>query len=260
VEERIGFFTLKTHVALRKVAQWRAHRDLASRRALWDMLQEYLRQSSSTGCSYTDYWQLYHQIRTRKPTEVLECGTGVSTLVIAHALMENERDTGQHARLTSMEESSEWLEMSRRLLPEQFHARVDFCLSDTVEDTFSLFRGVRYRDVPRRPYDFAFIDGPNYKTPKNGVATFDLDFLHLLRTADHPMAGLVDKRVSTCYVLQHVLGVNKVRYSPVLHLGFIEPCTKSDLGDLQMKLSSVNFENSFKVFGETRLFMSPVEP
>lgn len=32
-----------------------------------------------------------------KPAEVLECGTGVSTLIIAHALMENEIESGKKA-------------------------------------------------------------------------------------------------------------------------------------------------------------------
>ena len=46
-----------------------------------------------------------------------------------------------------------------------FYEDVDFCLSDTVEDYFSLFRGMRYRDVPDRPYEFIFIDGPKYHCP-----------------------------------------------------------------------------------------------
>ena len=253
-----SFPALKAHVALRKVAQWRARHDLSNRPVLWRALQQYLQQTKSTGCSLTDYWQLYHEIRVEAPTEVLECGTGVSTLVIAHALMENERETGRRGRVTSMDESADWMEMARRLLPAEYETYVDFCLSDTVEAGFSLFRGVRYRNVPARPYDFVFVDGPSYVTPSDGVATSDLDFLHVLASAARPVAGLVDKRVSTCFVLQQVVGVDKVRYSPVLHLGFISPCTSRDLGELERKLSSLNFEDSFRPLGHSRLFMSPL--
>ena len=57
---------------------------------LWNTLTEYLKTSDSTGCSFSDYWILYSHIKKYKPKEILECGTGVSTIVMAHALMENE--------------------------------------------------------------------------------------------------------------------------------------------------------------------------
>lgn len=128
-----------------------------------------------------------------------------------------------------------------------------------MEDRFSLFRGVRYRDVPDKQYDFVFVDGPKTTSPADGAPTFDFDFLHILRAAEYPVSGLIDKRVSTCFVLQQVLGVEKLRYSPVLHLGFVAPCTKSDLGNLAEKLSSVNFEGSFGLVGKTTLSMRPVQ-
>jgi len=255
----LSYATFKTQVVFRKVAQARAQADLRRRESLWNVLQEYLAKTRSTGCNLTDYWALYHEVRKRKPLEVLECGTGVSTLVIAHALMENECETGRRGGVTSMEEFDEWLDMSQRLLPTQYHPYVDFRLSETVEDRFSLFRGVRYRDVPDKRYDFVFVDGPKTASPEDGTPTFDFDFLHILRTAEHPMFALIDKRVSTCFVLQQVLGTEKARYSPVLHLGFVGPCTRDDLGHLSEKLSSDNFERSFSPIGKTHLFMQPVQ-
>lgn len=182
----------------------------------------------------------------------------MSTLVIAHALLENERETGVCGRVTSMEESEQWLTMSQRLLPVRYQPYVEFRLSDTIEDKFSLFRGVRYRDIPERGYDFVFVDGPKYQSPLDGTPTFDFDFLHILRTAKNPVAGLIDKRVSTCFALQMVLGPKKVRYSPVKGLGFIEPCTSEDLGDLDRTLSSANFAASMQTFGQTLLRMDPL--
>lgn len=245
----------KAQVVMRKIAQWRAQKSLSAHPALWSALQEYLAQTDSTGCSQTDYWQLYQQIRAVKPREILECGTGVSTLVIAHALMENERETGVTGRVTSMEEVGEWLDMSRKLLPDLYHPYVDFRLSDTVDDSFSLFRGVRYRDVPLRDYDFVFVDGPKYKSPIDGVPTFDFDFIHVLLHSNKTVSGLVDKRVSTCFALQQILGYEKVRYDPILHIGFIAPCTRHDLGELTTKLSSSNFEKTFAFMYGTRLSM-----
>ena len=46
------------------------------------LLCTYLSKTESTGCSWSDYAALYRRIRTLRPREVLECGTGVSTVVI----------------------------------------------------------------------------------------------------------------------------------------------------------------------------------
>lgn len=253
------FLVTKTQVVLRKLAELRSRRALRRNAALWRALQDYLAKTSSTGCGYIDYWHLYQEIRRRKPVEVLECGTGVSTLVIAHALKENEAAAGARGRVTSMEEHAQWLDMARELLPQEYQPYVDFKLSKTVDDSYSLFRGVRYRDVPARPYDFVFVDGPKYHSPSDGTPTFDFDFLHVLREAQGSVAGLIDKRVSTCFVLQQVLGPERVRYCPVRGLGFVEPSSRADLGRLSDDLSSTNFASSFRTFGRTLLRMSPVD-
>ena len=248
----------RSFVARRKYAAGVSERRLRATGALWRELHTYLERSRSTGCSYTDYWYLYRAIRLGKPKEVLECGTGVSTLVIAHALMENAAEGAAPGRITSMEEHAEWLEMSKALLPQAYHTYVDFRLSPTVEDYYSLFRGVRYRDVPEdRAYDFVFVDGPSYVSPVDGTPTFDLDLLHVLQRSDSAVAGLVDKRVSSCFVFQQLLGSDKVRYSPVLGIGFVAACTRADLGGITRSLSSANFEDSFRLLGPTRLSLSP---
>src|SRR5262245_2042846 len=76
---------------LRVLAHWRALLDRLARRRivrnerLNGELQAYLSRSGSTGCNYLDYWELYKAVRERKPREILECGTGVSTVVLAVA-------------------------------------------------------------------------------------------------------------------------------------------------------------------------------
>lgn len=247
------YLSTKLEVALRKLSQANSQRILRNNSALWTALQEYLNKTKSTGCGYIDYAALYRSVRSLKPIEILECGTGVSTLVIAHALMENERETGKRGRVTSMEEHEEWLDMSRKLLPDRFAEYVDFRLSGVMEDHYSLFRGVRYQHIPDRAYDFVFVDGPKYVSPVDGAMTFDFDFLHVLRSTKQPIGGLIDKRVSTVFVLQQLLGPEKVRYSKVAGLGYIESCTQSDLGTIQSTLSSQNFAQSMRLFGSSRL-------
>lgn len=243
----------KLEILLRKIAQIRAKRMLQRNDGLWNALQAYLQETKSTGCGYIDYACLYQTIRSEKPVEVLECGTGVSTLVIAHALMENERETSRGGRVTSMEEHEGWLDMSRKLLPNGYAKYVDFRLSGTIEDQYSLFRGVRYEDIPDRAYDFVFVDGPKYVSPVDGAATFDFDYIHVLRSADRPIGCLVDKRLSTVFVLQQLLGADKVKYSTVAGLGYVKPCTKDDLGTVASSISSKNYQGSMRLFGNSKL-------
>jgi hypothetical protein len=152
-----------------------------------------------------------------------------------------------------MEEYAAWHDMSVNLLPKQYKKYVDFQLSGTVEDKYSLFRGVRYENIPNRAYDFVFVDGPKYSSPVDGVATFDFDYIYVLRSSDQPIGCLIDKRVSTCFVLQQLLGADKVRYSAVLGLGIIRSCTRNDLGSIETSMSSQNFNKSFRVLGNSKL-------
>lgn len=254
-----SFIMNKAQIALRKAAELSARYEMRRNSDLWAALEAYLKATKSTGCGLSDYKALYNHIRKYRPQEVLECGTGVSTLVIAHALKENGKETGNFGRVTSMEEYSEWLDMSEILLPDSYHDTVEFHQSDTIEDSFSIFRGVRYKDIPERNYDFVFVDGPKYVSPVDGTPTFDFDFIHVLRSSNAKVRGIVDKRVSTSFVLQQILGKKKVRYCPIVHLAFIGACTASDLGNLDQDLSSANFQKSLRGLGFASLSMSPVK-
>ena len=236
----------------RRWAESRARRALARNPRLWAWLQDYLAETESTGCSYVDYWTLYDHVSRHGAREVLECGTGASTLVLAAALLEAEESGRSDVRLTSMEDHEQWLEMSQRLLPDELRHLVDFVLSPSVEDCFSLFRGMRYRDIPERPFDFVFVDGPSYEAP-DGAVTFDLDLLHILRRSETPVSAIVDKRVSTCYVLQQVLGPERVRFDPSVGIGFVTPSTRNDLRVVRSDVPSRSFSKAYSILGSTRL-------
>jgi hypothetical protein len=148
---------------------------------------------------------------------------------MAYAMMENEKEDKITGRITSMEEIEEWYQMACALMPEHLRKYVDFVLSPRIEDYYSIFRGVRYRDVPDRKYDFVFVDGPNHVAPSDGNVTFNFDFIRVVMDSDKPVYAIVDKRVNTCYVIQKVFGLDKVRYSARHHLCFAGPCTRDDL-------------------------------
>lgn len=223
---------------------------------LWAGLNRYLSETKSTGCSYIDYWYLFDYVKRKAPIEILECGTGVTTLVLAYALKELDQEGRGVGRITSMESHEEYLQMSRDLLPMELKKYVDFRLSGVMDDAFSIFTGVRYKEVPRRNYDFVFVDGPDYRSTQNGMLTFDFDFIHILQTSEASVSAIIDKRVSTCFVLQLLLGKEKVKYDPVAHLGFVKPSRAKDLISIDDVTPSSTFQKSFRAFTKTQLSYS----
>lgn len=208
-----------------------ARKKLQENRSLWRILDVYAARSSSTGCTYSDYAVLYDYVRKKKPREVLECGTGVSTVVIAYALMENEREGFPRGRVTSMEESGKWHRLAQELFPDILKPYAEIVLSPPQEDYHAFFRGVRYTHIPDRQYEFVFIDGPYSRSPKDGEPTFDFDFIRIVERSQKSVYGVIDMRHSTCYALQEIFGPKKFRYDYARNIGFIGPVQKEDIRD-----------------------------
>jgi predicted O-methyltransferase YrrM len=231
-----------------------ARRRIRANDGLWSLLEPYLARTRSTGCHYSDYEVLYRYIRESKPREILECGTGVSTVVVAYALRENAIRDGIEGRVTSMEDVRFWFEMAERLLPDELRDYADIRFSRTVEDGYTIFRGVRYAEVPERGYDFVFTDGPSTLAPSDGTRSCDLDYLHVVRRAGHPVFGIVDGRLTTCYVLQKVFGPQKVRFDVLRNIGYVGPCTRHDMRTIA-RSSSIGLAHSKRLLRPTRFHL-----
>lgn len=227
-----------------------ALRNLRSNEKLWTILADYLQLTKSTGCRSSTYWELYKHIRKYKPAEVLECGTGVSTVVMAYGLLENEKEGNNTGRITSMEDNEEWYETAVKLMPMQLKKYVDFVYSKKEEYCYSIFRGIGYRDIPNRKYEFVFIDGPGTLSPSDGTRSFDFDIINIVMKSDRPVFGIIDTRMGTCYVLQKVFGVDNVKYDPKCCLGFMGPYTKNDL---RSTISNESFSHRLRFFGKNEL-------
>lgn len=221
---------------------------LKSKKALWSDLNNYLKKTQSSGCSFIDYSYLYDFIIKNRPKNILECGTGVTTIVMAHALKDAKID----GQITSMESHKKWYEMSKDLLPKNLNRYVEFVLSPVIEDYYSFFRGSRYTNIPEKKYDLVFVDGPSTKSELDGTHLFNYDFFHILKKSDKPIQAIIDKRLSTVWFLQKVLG-EKVSYDPIRKLGFVEPSTKYDIRTISKVRPSLSFEKSVSVFSKSKL-------
>jgi predicted O-methyltransferase YrrM len=200
---------------------------------LWALLDRTAAGNAVTGVSYSDYAALHDHVRQYRPREILECGTGLSTVVLAQALRENEREGNTRGRVTSMEDDRFWYENAVGRFPEELRPYVDFVHSPKVDGIYKCFRGVRYAEVPPRRYDFVFSDGPERHSPVNGDKLFNLDLLEVIRKSATPVRAIVDDHFLTSWVLQKVLGTGKARYSAVRRLLFVGPVTSDDVGYLE---------------------------
>jgi hypothetical protein len=120
-----------------------------------------------------------------------------------------------------------------RRCPAKLRPYVDFVQSPKVDGVYKCFRGVRYAELPDRPYDFVFSDGPERHSPVNGDKLFNLDMLEVIRRSTRPVFGIVDDHFLTSWVLQKALGPENARYSSIRKLLFVGPVTRHDLRELQ---------------------------
>jgi len=175
---------------------------------LWGIWLYYQRKSQSIGLDEAGYKHLYKWVRKHKPKEVLECGTGKSTIAIALAMYYNG-----FGRVTSMESVQRWYDMAVTRLPEELAPFVDIILSPVVK--YAL--GHRYEKVPERLYEMVLIDGPNNQPSS--------DFVWVVARSKIPVIGFVDKRRPTKTYLEEIYGERNVseRLMPS-HLWRIRPC------------------------------------
>ena len=239
---------------LRVVTEMFAKYKLERNKSLIKELKEYLERTGSTGCNYTDYFKLYQHIRKHKPLEILECGTGASTVIIAFALKENYDENKIKGRVTSMESHEKYFNMQKDIFPNYLLEYTEMVLSNTVEDYYSIFRGVRYEKIPEgRSYDFIFVDGPSYESKIDRTMTFNFDLIHIVRNSKTNLYAIVDKRISSCFVYQKIFGLDKVRYNAISHLCLVGPLNKYDLLDFDKNTPSKAFIKSFRFFGNSKL-------
>jgi len=228
----------------------RAKAILQKNTALWDLMTRAAAGTTVTGASCSDYLTLYEQVKLFKPKDVLECGTGITTVVLAQALIENAKEGGGPVgRVTSMEDDLDWFEVARSRLPEDVACVVDMVHSPKVDGFYKCFRGVCYESVPERDYDFVFSDGPDRHSPVNGDKLFNLDLINVVRRAEQPVRAVVDNHYLTFYILQKVFGTDLARYSVSHRLMFVGPVTRDDVRFLKKE----SFLPDVRLFGTTEL-------
>ena len=202
---------------------------IANTPSLRDILAYVGGASTSVGLSMTDYVALYRKIRTYRPSFVLECGTGRSTMIIAQAMLDNlDGAPIDGIKLVSMEHDPKWYEHALSALPDQFKPFVEVRQSPLDVYSFSFVRGHVYKDVPDYPYQFVFVDGPPQGV-EGEVVMCDMDFVRVVAGSETPVSAFIDNRKHTLLAYGLIFGPDKVSFYPEWRLGVVEKVTRNDM-------------------------------
>jgi len=153
---------------------------------------------------WDDLARLYNLIRERKPFQVLEFGSGFSTIVMAFALKQNWEDysglTSNHAGMkfeqpfmVSVESSEKWMENTRFKIIKaglESFSKIAFSRVSIAEHQGQVCHF--YKELPDIVPDFVYLDGPDPLTVEGSIN--GLSFQNPKRTV---MAGDILKYEST---------------------------------------------------------------
>lgn len=130
-----------------------------------------LRPPHAFGISCADQWFLYRTVRKRKPSCILEFGSGFSTVMMTQALWENAREPGGHPGIIySLDAEREWAEASTKAMPSHLAGFWNIAYAPTEEAEFQGVPVFRHAGVPDIVPDLIYIDGPALTAERHSAA------------------------------------------------------------------------------------------
>tara|TARA_Y100001980_G_C14518586_1_gene293914 strand:+ start:445 stop:1182 length:738 start_codon:yes stop_codon:yes gene_type:complete len=192
-------------------------------------LKNHILKNKSCGANFSDYYELYNYIIKKKPKYILECGSGITSYVIAKALHYNFIKSGVKGLCISMEELPNYHEDVKNNFPKELEQFIKFILSKRIEKHYSFYCGVGYKVIPKYDYEFVFIDGPDSISPIDSVRKFNFDLITAVQLSNKKIDCFIDNRLSTTYCYQNIFGKQKVRYDKLKKLGIVKKVDETNL-------------------------------
>lgn len=229
-------------------SKWRLHNTLPGIR---EEMAEYALRSKSTGVKFTTLWRAVRLILRYKPEIILECGTGLSTIVLAAAIKKLREQSATYAgKIVSLESVDEWFAEAKKNLPDKYQDIVELVLGAREKYEFLFFRGYCHSNIPVYDYDFVFLDGPSYQDQHGGA--FCADVFQAMTISSAPkLRGVIDTRVSSVFVMQQVFGVGAARYYPIARTADFLVSKQN----FRVRISSRDFSSDHR--GRLTLTLSP---
>ena len=207
---------------------------------LKEVIDEARKISDSYGLIDFEYVRLYQMVREIKPEYVLECGTGKSTFIIAHAMSKN----GNGVKLVSMEESADWAitqqkaishffshQKSKEWFPGMSQDLIDLVVSEIEIKRHRVWAGSCYKSIRQNPYSFIMVDGPDL----NNECFVNIDLVNILKESNNPIAIWIDGRWPTVAMCRALFG-DKLITKPGWTHTEIYDAAKSDLDRVKKQI------------------------
>ena len=197
---------------------------------LYKLISELIKKSGSTGCEYSDYYVLYNSLIKLKPKIILECGSGISSIVIAYYIskMENCNDY----KFISCDESLIYHEQIKNIFPKEYLQYTDFKYFERGEGDINGVRGSYYNSLPNLNYDFIFIDGPAFRLndEKPNPKCYNADLIKIIMgNKDLLVNGLSDQRILNYIIYKKMMPNAEIRYDVVTKLTYLNNISASQL-------------------------------
>ncbi len=188
-----------------------ARQYLRKNKDLNQLIYELNKESGSVGLSNFEYVRLYQMVRNVKPEYALECGTGKSTFIIAHAMSKN----GNGKKLVTMEESEEWTIKQREIMSHIYNHKkannwfpgktknlIELVSSSVTVARHRIWSGSCYQKTGDYHYSFIMVDGPRL-TDENFI---NMDLINVLKTTDNSINIWIDGRWPTVVMCRALFG------------------------------------------------------
>lgn len=199
---------------------------------LYRFLSQTRSRSGSTGCEFIDYYTIWENLNKYKPSIILECGSGISTVVFAYYVHSQKKD-GKDIKLISMESEKDWHKQVIEIFPSDLINYVTFKCSKRKETQYNGLLGAHYEEIPNLNYDFIFIDGPGLRkifNDKLSPKCFNSDVINLLmNNSQMTISGLIDQRIDTVWKLKKLIPNGDIQYNVFKKCTFLKDLKQGQL-------------------------------
>lgn len=199
---------------------------------LFKLINELLLRSNSTGCEFSDFYALWQSLNKFRPNCILECGSGISTIIFAYY---SHISNSKEIKIFTVEENEYYYKDLLKKFPEQYKKYVNFLLLERKEKIYKGILGSFYSDLPNKNYDFIYIDGPTDRAvwnDKSSPKTFNSDLINILSANKNIIInGVLDQRITTFRAYKKLINNKRLSYNSVHKLTYIKSLSYKDLID-----------------------------
>tara|TARA_B100001057_G_scaffold425276_1_gene448594 strand:- start:344 stop:1042 length:699 start_codon:yes stop_codon:yes gene_type:complete len=144
---------------------------------------------------YLDLNNLVNQILKLKPQCVLELGTGYSTYAIIFALNKLKEDIGHKFKFYAIDQNEEYLENSKKLIPENLSKQIDFRYRPIYVKEYNNTLMSFFKNLPKEKFDYIYEDRKD--PPETKVAGDILEYEHSLNHHNVKFSFTIDGMMVT---------------------------------------------------------------